>query len=90
MITPFVAVRLVAATVVLGGVALAGSAIAKPLAAETTLAANVAAPVSGPVAAAATMAEPDAACARKVKVVYSGYGEADRIACAVPAKSAAK
>jgi hypothetical protein len=93
MVTPFIAVRLVAATVLLGGVALAGSAIAKPGAGEATLAS--AAPVSSSVPAAVAvtapvvMAEPASPCGRKVKVVYAGYGEAERAGCSLSAKSAA-
>lgn len=83
MITPNIALRLVAATVVLGGVALAGSAMAKPASAETTLAAagaSTSVPPSVAVSAPVAVNEPGS-CARKVKVVYAGYGEADRAGC---------
>ena len=93
MVTPFIAVRLVAATVLLGSVALAGSAMAKPVTGETTLAsaAPVATSLSAVVATSAPVASADQAtgCSRKVKVVYAGYGEADRAGCSVSAKSAA-
>ena len=87
MITRFIAVRLVATTVLLGSVALAGSAMAKPAANETTLAST--SDVATIPAAVAADDNP-AACTRKVKVVYAGYGEADRAGCAGSAKSAAK
>ena len=93
MVTPYIAVRLVAATVLLSGVALAGSAMAKPASGEATLAS--AAPVSSSVPTTVAVTAPVAVvdstsgCARKVKVVYAGYGEADRAGCAVSAKAAA-
>jgi hypothetical protein len=82
MVTPFVAIRLVTATVLLGSVALAGSAMAKPAGGEVALA-SAAAPASVASTAAPT-SEPASACARKVKVVYAGYGEAARAGCPAP------
>lgn len=89
MVLPHVALRLLAASVVITGVALAGSAIAKPLEVASAEVGKVASAVpvaavapSGPVAAT----EPVAACARKVKVIYAGYGEADRASCIVSSK----
>jgi hypothetical protein len=93
MVTPNIAARLFAATVLLGSVALAGSAMAKPVAGETTLAS--AAPVEASVpsavtgAASASLGETSTGCSRKVKVVYAGYGEADRAGCSVSAKAVA-
>jgi hypothetical protein len=93
MVTPYIAVRLVAATVLLGSVAVAGTAMAKPGAGETTLASATPAATSIPAAVAVTtpvaVTEPATGCARKVKVVYAGYGEADRAGCSVSAKAAA-
>ena len=92
MITTSIAIRLVAATVVLGSVALAGGAMAKPAANETAMAAAASTAVPASVAARASVAVDDTAagCSRKVKVVYAGYGEADRMGCAAGAKSASK
>lgn len=85
MVLPQVALRLLAASVVISGVALAGGVMAKPLevasagdvAKVTSAAPQAALAVTAPVAASA----PVAACARKVKVIYAGYGEADRASC---------
>jgi hypothetical protein len=72
--------RLVTATVLLGSVALAGSAMAKPAGGEVALAsAALPRPPSLPRLRAAS--EPASACTRKVKVVYAGYGEAARAGC---------
>ncbi|MDB5589807.1 hypothetical protein [Enterovirga sp.] len=91
MVTPFIAIRLAAATLLLGSVALAGDAMAKPAANETTLASMPAAMPTAVVAAAPMTVEDSASgCARKVKVVYAGYGEADRMGCAREARSAAR
>ena len=90
MVTPHIAARLVAATVLLGSIAIAGSAMAKPVAGETTLAsAETSVPAGVAVAPPAALAEPVSGCGRKVKVVYAGYGEADRAGCSVSAKAAA-
>jgi hypothetical protein len=90
MVLPHVALRLLASSVVITGVALAGSAMAKPL--EVASASDVAkvastAPAAALAAAAPVAASaPVAACARKVKVIYAGYGEADRASCLVSSK----
>ena len=93
MVTPHIAVRLVAATVLLGSIAMTGSAMAKPNAGETTLASaapvDTSVPTSVAVATPVSLAEPAPGCSRKVKVVYAGYGEADRAGCSVSAKAAA-
>ena len=89
MVTPHIAVRLVAATVLLGSVALAGGAMA---AGETTLASAAPAATSVPavvaVSAPVAVTEPVTGCGRKVKIVYAGYGEADRAGCGSSAKAA--
>ena len=90
MVLPHVALRLLAASVVITGVALAGSAMAKPLeVASASEAAKVtsATPVAAVAAPAPVASEPVAACARKVKVIYAGYGEADRASCIVSSKA---
>jgi hypothetical protein len=84
MVTPFVAIRLVTATVLLGSVMLAGSAIAKPAGGEVALASAAAPTTSIAATASAPTSEPASACARKVKVVYAGYGEAARAGCPAP------
>ena len=90
MVTRFIAIRLFATTVLLGGVALAGSAMAKPGANETTLASVSDAATVASAPSVAAVHDAAAGCTRKVKVVYAGYGEADRVGCAPLAKSAAK
>jgi hypothetical protein len=85
MVTPFVAIRLFTATVLLGSVVLAGSAMAKPAGGEVALASAAAPAASVPASVAVTASvpasEPASACTRKVKVVYAGYGEAARAGC---------
>lgn len=91
MVTPNIALRLVAATVLLGSVAVAGSAMAAPTG-EATLAANTAntsVPPSVAVTAPVAVNEPGT-CTRKVKVIYAGYGEAARAGCIGSSTSAAK
>ena len=89
MLMPHVALRMLAACLILAGVLLAGGAMAKPSAPAATpgvvLAAS-AVPTPAAVAASApsaSLAAEAPACSRKVKVVYAGYGEAARADCAV-------
>jgi hypothetical protein len=91
MVTPHIALRLLAATVLLSGVALAGSAMAKPTAGETAIASAATTSVPTEVAATAPVSVDASAggCARKVKVVYAGYGEAARASCGVASATAA-
>lgn len=64
----------------LGGAEAKSAAVGVPLKiAAATPAAPEIAPVASPVAAAPVAVVP--ACARRVKVIYSGYGEADRASC---------
>ena len=95
MMKPEVALRLLAAACLLAGIAVAGGAMAKsgdmPGGANGAKVAAVAQPAAAPVEAAVTpktvpaVREAMPPCARKVKVVYAGYGEADRAACATAA-----
>ncbi len=99
MVQPAVALRLVAAACLLAGVAFAGGAMAKPADARSTAtagkvaafaeAAAKPAAVESPSVASVVLKEAVPACARKVKVIYAGYGEADRATCAASAKVAA-
>ena len=98
MVQPSVALRLVATACLLAGVAFAGSAMAKPgdtrstsPAAKVVASAEAAVKptiVEAPSVASAALKDDVPACARKVKVIYAGYGEADRAACAISAKVA--
>lgn len=81
MVQPIVALRLLAATCVITGVAFAGGAMAAAGAPELT---EPATSISAP---ADAVEKPNPACLRKVKVVYAGYGEADRLGCSVAAKA---
>lgn len=67
-------VRLLAVSALLTGVAFAGNAVAAPSEAASKLADAAA-------TSAATAAAEVSPCARKVKVVYAGYGEAERAGC---------
>lgn len=78
MVLPHVALRLLAATALLAGVAIAGGAVAAT--------ADAPAPNADVTAAAPVADTAVPSCARKVKVVYAGYGEAERAGCAVTAK----
>ena len=92
MITRNIAFRLLTTTVLLGSVVVAGSAMAKPADGETTIAsaASAAGPVPATVAVTAPVAMSETSgCARKVKVVYAGYGEAARAACVTTSNAAA-
>jgi hypothetical protein len=80
MVSSSVIVRLVAATFLLTGVAFAGSAIAKP----ADSAADASGDTTASAAASSAGSEASGPCARKVKVVYAGYGEAARAGCAAP------
>ncbi|MDB5512232.1 MAG: hypothetical protein JWR08_1715 [Enterovirga sp.] len=98
MVLPQVALRLMAASVLIGGVALAGSAIAKPLSSEAKVASaepamtasaapsivSASIPETGP---ATRAADGQDGCTRKVKVVYAGYGEASRAGCVVSSRA---
>lgn len=98
MVLPHVALRLMAAACLIGGVALAGSAMAKPLSSEAKVA-SAAPAMTAPVApaivapsmpatvAAAPVADAQDGCTRKVKVVYAGYGEASRAGCVVSSRA---
>ena len=93
MVTSRMTLRLLAASLLVSGVAFTGAALAKPLAetasaapqkvavAAVTPASVVPASVMAPVPAVVSDASP--ACARKVKVIYAGYGEAARASCIV-------
>lgn len=82
MIQPNMALRLVAATLLVGAIAWGGGAVAAsgdmPMPGSETKV----------VAAEASLQKEVPTCARKVKVVYAGYGEADRAACTSAAKLA--
>ena len=82
MIQPTMALRLVAASLLVTMVALGGGAIAAP--GDMPLPGSDAKVVA---AEAAIQAEVPT-CTRKVKVVYAGYGEADRATCTTAAKLA--
>ena len=81
MVLPNVALRLLAAGCVITGVAFAGGAMAAPGATELTE------PATTVAVAADAVEKPNPACTRKVKVVYAGYGEADRLGCTNSAKA---
>jgi hypothetical protein len=81
MVPPNVAIRLLAAACVLTGVAFAGGAMAASNGPDLT------APTVSVSVQTDAADKPNPACARKVKVVYAGYGEADRIGCATTAKA---
>lgn len=95
MVSAHIALRLVAASILISGVAFAGSAMAKPVAEPATQkVASVVTADSGTIAAAPSAAAApaplatDGACSRKVKVVYAGYGEAARASCIVSSSAA--
>ena len=100
MLSSRVTVRLLGTAILFTGLALAGAAVAAPLPEKVPAAQGKVAEVSS-LAAAATTAVPQGvvaavptvvgaapACARKVKMIYAGYGEAARASCA-ESKSAA-
>lgn len=98
MVSSKMTFRLLAATILLSGVAFAGAAMATPLAETAPASQKMASVVAAPAAAVpssvvapvpAAVSEAPAACARKVKVVYAGYGEAARASCIVSSSAAA-
>lgn len=91
MMKPSIALRLLATACLLATVVIAGGAMAKSVetakSSATPLVALAQAPAAQQDVAATVNLGP--ACARKVKVVYTGYGEGDRASCTTPAKVAA-
>ena len=92
MMKAHVALRLLGTACLLAVVVAAGGAMAKSADAPTRanggkMVAAVTQPVSAPIETPAAIKElpvikeATPACARKVKVVYAGYGEADRATC---------
>jgi hypothetical protein len=85
MVLPHVALRMIAACSILLGLVFAGGAMAKsapdakaPAATAPIAVANATVPATSAPAVQAVAADP---CARKVKVIYAGYGEASRASC---------
>lgn len=101
MISTRMTLRLLATTLILSGVAFAGAAMAKPLTdtipagsqkvASSVTAAGVGTAVPASVVAPVPAAVSDTApaCARKVKMIYAGYGEAARASCVVSTSASA-
>lgn len=103
MLSSQVTVRLLATTILLTGIALAGAAVAAPLPEKAAVAQGKMATVTSPTAAAVSAVPASVvapvpaavseapACARKVKMIYAGYGEAARAtaSCAVSKSAAA-
>ena len=99
MISSQMTLRLLAASLLLSGVAFAGAAMAKPtgeaapqkvaVAITTVSASDSVASTSALAPAQAVVSEASPACARKVKVIYAGYGEAARASCIVSSSAAA-